>query len=339
MKPKTFVMIALAAMASSVAAVAVYTTSNQWDHGHISGEKLVPALASGAADVRSLAVTREGSTLTLESNADGQWTIKEREGYPADPDKVRALLVKLAQAELIEAKTRMPDRHALLELDDPSAENAKSRAIKLMNGSGMVIADLVIGKRRWDAFGSGKSGTYVRKAGDAQTWLANAEIDVRAEIRSWIKSTVFQTESNGIRWLMLHIPGEEPLRIERGTGAGGKAQFVGFPEHVKLKESSAADGVLRAAAYIDADDVRKLDGPPSGDVSTISFATEDGVEVTLWVRKDGEDHWLSIAASGDGDAKEAADKISSQAKGWEYKISSTKAGSLLKRRTDLIESS
>lgn len=339
MKPKTFVITGLAAVATGIAAVAVYTTHNQWDPGRIGGEKLVPALASGTADVRSLVLTRDGETLTLESNADGRWTLKERYGYPSDPDKVRALLVKLAQAELVEAKTRMPDRHALLELEDPAGEDAKSRSLKMMDGSGRVIADLVIGKRRWEAFGTGKSGTYVRKADDPQTWLASAEVDVQADVRSWIKPTIFNTESNNVQWLTLHIPGEEMLRIERGSGDQAKAAFIGFPGDVKLKDTSAADGMLRAASSIDADDIRKLDGPPSGDVSTVSFATKDGLEVTFWVRKDGDDYWLSIAATGDGDAKQTAETIRNQTNGWEYKISSTKAGSLLKRRADLIESS
>jgi len=339
MKPKTFMMIALAAVASSAAAVAVYTTHNQWDQGRIVGEKLVPTLASGGADVRSLVVTHEGNTLTLESNANGQWTIKERDGYPADPDKVRALLVKLAQAELIEAKTRMPDRHALLELEDPSSKDAKSRALKLLDGSGNTIADLVLGKRRWEAFGSGKSGTYVRKAGDAQTWLANAEIDVRAEVRYWIEPTLLETESEKIQSLTIHIPKEDLLKIERDASDKTKTKFVGLPEDAKLKDTTAADGILRAASRIDVDDVRKLDAPPSGDVSTVSFKTEQGLEVTYWVRKDGDDYWLSIAATSEGDAKEMAEKIRNRTKGWEYKITNAKAGSLLKRRADLIESS
>lgn len=339
MKPKTFVMIALAAVVSGTAAVAVYTTYNQWDQGRIVGEKLAPTLASGGADVRSLIVTREGSTLTLESNANGQWTIKERNGYPANPDKVRALLVKLAQAELIEAKTRMPDRHALLELEDPSAKDAKSRSLKLLDGSGNTIADLVIGKRRWDAFGSGKSGTYVRKAGDAQTWLANAEIDVRAEVRSWIDPTLVETESDKIQSLTIHIPGEDLLKIERDASDKSNTKFVGLPADAKLKDTTAADGILRAASRIDVDDVRKLDAPPSGDVSTVTFKTDQGLEITYWLRKDGDDYWLSIAATGEGDGKETADKIRNRTKGWEYKITNSKAGSLLKRRADLIESS
>lgn len=338
MKPTTFVMIALAAAASSVAAVAVYTTNNQWDAGRVGGEKVVPVLASGKAAVHSIAITSEGKSLTLESNADGRWTLKERSGYPADPDKVRALLVKLAQAELIEAKTRMPDRHALLELEDPTAKDAKSRSLKILDASREVIADLVIGKRRWDAFGSGKSGTYVRHAGDQQTWLANAELEVSADVRSWIKPTVLDTDSSIIQWLAIEVPGEETLRVERTSGGESKAAFVGLPADAKLKDATAADTILRAAASIDAEDVRKFDGA-EGDVSTVTYRTKDGLEVKLQVRKDGDDHWLSITAAGTGEAASAAEKIRAQVEGWEFKIPDSKAGSLLKRRADLIESS
>lgn len=336
MKPKTFVMIALAAVASGIAAAVVYSTNNQWDQGQIGGEALVPGLATGKA-FNAVVVSRGGKTLTLESRPNNEWVIKERSEYPANGDKIRALLVKLALAQLVEAKTRMPDRHALLELEDPSAKDAKSRSLKILSGSD-VLADLVIGKRRWEAFGSGKSGTYVRKAGEAQTWLANAELDFNADVRSWIEPTIFETDSSKIQSLTIDIPGEETLRVERNASEN-KVEFVGLPEDAKLKDTAAADALLRAAASIDADDVRKLEGEPSGELNTVAFTTSDGLKVTLRVRKEGDDYWLSIAASGNDNAKATADDIRSKTGGWEYKISSTKAGALLKRRADLIESS
>ena len=54
-----------------------------------------------------------------------------------------------------------------------------SRAcVRLLDDKGGVIAEAIVGKKRFDAFGASKSGTYVRKPGDAQTWLSNADIDV-----------------------------------------------------------------------------------------------------------------------------------------------------------------
>jgi hypothetical protein len=339
MKAHTFVALALAAVVSSVAASAIFAWNNQWGAGRVSGATMLPVLASGRAQVAGVAITQGGNTLTFESRQ-GRWSLKERSGYPADVQKIRALLVKLSQAELIEAKTRKPDRYPLLELEDAAAKDAKSRLVRLLDGNGGTAADVVIGKRRWDAFGSGKGGTYVRLPGDPQTWLANAEFDVTADVSSWIKPTVFETESAKISRLTIEIPGEEPLRIERASAAESKAAFVGLPEGKKLKDASAADSILQAASAIAADDVRKLDAMPVGDgVNTVSFSTSEGLTVTMKLRKDGDATWASLSASGEGDAKSAAEAINTRTAGWEFKIPGYKADALLKRRVDLLESS
>jgi hypothetical protein len=337
-KAKTFVAMALAAAASSIAAIAVYTSNNQWAQGHVAGAKLLPALATGT-QISSIAVAQGGNALTLDSR-DGRWVIKERSGYPAEPEKIRALLVKLSKAELIEAKTRNPDRYAMLELEDPAAKNAKSRSVRLLDGKGGTVAEVVVGKRRWDAFGSGKGGTYVRIAGDPQTWLADAEFDVNPDVKAWIKPNVFEIESAKINRLTIEIPGEDPLRVERGGPPDSKASFVGLPEGKKLKDSFAADSVLRAVSTIDAEDVRKIDAQTTSDgVNRVSLSTSEGLEVTIRVRKDGDAAWVSLEASGDREAKSAAEAIKSRAGGWEFKIPGYKADAMLKRRNDMLESS
>ena len=47
---------------------------------------------------------------------------------PARPTSVRALMVKLAEADLVEAKTRRPDRYGLIELEEPAGARTPSRA-------------------------------------------------------------------------------------------------------------------------------------------------------------------------------------------------------------------
>lgn len=339
MKAGTFVILAVAAVASSTAAIGIYSSSNQWGHGRITGAKMLPVLATGTAQVASIAIGQGGNTLTLESK-DGRWSLRERSGYPADLEKIRGLLVKLSQAELVEAKTRRPDRYAMLELEDHAAMDAKSRLVRLLDGNGAMIADVVIGKRRWDAFGSGKGGTYVRMAGDPQTWLASTEFDVAADVKAWIKPNVFEIESAKISRLTIEIAGEEPLSIERSGSADSKASFVGLPEDKKLKDASAADSVLRAASTIEADDVRKIEAMPLADsLSTVSFSSSEGLAVTIRLRKYGHATWISLTVSGNGDAKSAAAAINTRTGGWEFRVPSTKADALLKRRSDLIENS
>jgi hypothetical protein len=334
MKPDTFVKLAMTAAVSTLAAIAAYAASNPWGQGRIAGAKLLPQLSANA-DVAGVAVTQAGTALTL-LRKEGRWGLEERGGYPADPEKVRALLVKLQQSELIEPKTRNPDRHAMLELEDPAGKEAKSRGIRLLDRKGTVLADIVVGKKRFDAFGSGKGGSYVRRAGDPQAWLANAEIDAPADVKGWIKPAVLEAESAKISRLTIEIAGEPALTIERG--ADGKAAFAGLPTDKKLKDASAADSILAAAASIEAEDVRRPAAPPLGaGVGSVSFAMRDGLEVALELRKEGEAHWLSIAPKGEGDAKAAAEAIRSRTSGWEFNIPRYKADALLKRRGDLYE--
>ena len=335
MTPRTFVLTAAAAVATSLAAIAVYAAANPWSQVRATGAKLAPALASGTPKIGSIVLGQGATALTL-AQKDGKWSLKDRGGYPVEAEPVRALLVKLSQAELVEAKTRNPERYALLELEDGAAKDAKSKSLRVLDDKGASLADVVVGKRKWDAFGAGKGGTYVRTAKDPQAWLANADIDVPLEVRRWIKPDIVALDGAKVTELRLAIPGEEPLDLERSDG---KAVFKAFPaEGKKLKDANAAEALIRAAATIDADDVRKLDAVPTGDgVTVVTLKGDAGLGVTLRVRKDGDASWVSVVAAGEGAAKAPADALNAKAGGWEFKVPAAKAEALIRKRADLLD--
>ena len=339
MKPKQFVLLAIAAAVSSLLAIASWLLQNQWSSGLVAGSRLLPAFAADAGRVASLEIKQAGTTLTLEKTG-AVWGVKERAGYPADAEKVRALMVRLSQADLLEVTTRKADRYALVELEDPAAKDAKSRGLRALDAKGGVIADVVLGKRRADAFGAGKGGTYVRKPGDPQTWLASGEIETPLAARDWIKPQVLDIDHAKVNKLTLEIEGEEPLNIERSADKDAKIAFVGLPpEGKKLKDAYAADSLIRAASQIELEDVRKIAAPPAGkDVSKLTFETASGLKALYTLRKEPDAYYyVTITASGDGDARKEADVINARVGGWEYKISPGKGESLLKRRADLID--
>ncbi|MDP9138512.1 MAG: DUF4340 domain-containing protein, partial [Pseudomonadota bacterium] len=317
MTPRNFVYLAIAAALSVLFAVVSFASNNQWSTGRAAGAKLFPALVSDASQIATIEVRQGNDTVVLERTG-GSWGLKNRGSYPVDPSKVRTLLVGLAEADLVESKTRRLDRYAALELEDPAEKGAKSRIVRLLGAKGNVIGEVVIGKKRLDLLGTGKSGTYVRKPGDPQTWLASAELDASAAAKDWLKTSVFTADAAKISRVTIEIPGEQPLRIERQAApakdakdtkqsvppdpAAAKLQFAGFPPtDKKLKDAGAAESIARAVASIDMEDVRKLDAPPAGaGVSTVRIESTDGPTTTLRLRQDGDAHWLSIAATGEG---------------------------------------
>jgi uncharacterized protein DUF4340 len=340
MKPRPFAALAVVTVVALVVAIATYAAQNRWSQAKVSGAALFPGLAAQSGNVARIEISGAGKTLALVRNKDG-WSLADHGGYPAKTDAVRALLVKLTQAELVEGKTRNKDRFALLELEDPAGKDAKSHLVRLLDDKGTAIAEAIVGKKRYDAFGSSKGGTYVRRPGDEQTWLSNAELEPSLTVRDWVQPGVLDLPAAKIAKVTIEIPGEEPLVIARDTADAKKYALVGKPDDKKFKEGTGVDDIVRAVGSIDLEDVRKSTATAVGsNVSVVRIEGDGGLGVTLRLRKEGEDTWASLEASGsEGDAKKTADDITKRVQGWEYKISSGKAQAILKRRSDLFQAS
>jgi Domain of unknown function (DUF4340) len=340
MKPRAFAALALITLVAVAIAIATYAAQNRWSQAKVSGASLLPGLAAQANRISRLELQQGDKTLALAKSDEG-WTLADRGGYPVKPGAVRALLVKLAQAELVEGKTRNKERFVLLELEDPAGKDSKSRWLRLKDDQGAIIAETIVGKKRWDAFGGSKSGTYVRKPGDPQTWLSNGDLDVSLNVRDWVQAGVLDVPSTKIAKLTVEIPGEEPLVIARDAADTAKHTLVGLAEGKKLKEGAGIDAIVRAAGNLELDDVRKAAAaPPASDLSVAKIEADGGLAITVRLRKEGDDTWVSLEASGaEGDAKKTAEDIVKRTQGWEYKVPAYKAQAILKRRADLIEAS
>jgi len=336
MRPRTIAELGLVALVALVVAATSYISQNRWSQAKVTGAPLFPGLASQGGKIARIELRQGDKKLALERK-EQNWVLADRGGYPAKPEPVRTLLVRLAEAQLVEPKTRKSERFGMLELEDAGAKDTKSREVRLLDQQGAVIAQAIVGKKRMDAFGSSKSGTYVRWPEDGQAWLANTDIEVSASVRDWVQPTLLDLEAQKIKTVTVEIPNEPALRIER-EGDGGKHKLVAIPDGKKLKQGTDVDQVVRAAAALDLEDVRKLE-PAAGEVATARLEADGGLTVTLRLRKDGEDTWVSLAATGDGEAKKTADDITARSKDWEFKISPAKASSILKRPADLFEAS
>lgn len=336
-KPQHFAALAIATALSSVMAAGLYASSSQRAPGRVEGALLLPDLPKQINSIGSVEVGQGTKKLTLERAGD-KWKLKERDGYPVNVEKARGLIVTLAKMELIDPKTASKDKHALLELEDPSGKDAKSKLVRLRDEKGRPLAEVVLGKSRYDAFGSGRGGTYVRRLGDAQTWLATGEPKVGAEIKDWVPTSIFETDTTKITKITLQPSGEEAVVIEKGDGKDQKFKFEKIPEGQKLKQGVTPDQFAQALGSMDLDDVRKLDASPAGDgVTLVKIESEGGLTINLKLRRDGDASWLSLVASGEGDAKAKADDINGKTGNWEYKIPQWKVDQLAKRRADLFE--
>ena len=169
-------------------AIATYAAQNRWSQAKVSGAGLFPGLAAQASRIAKIELKQGDKALTLARDKDG-WTLADRGGYPAKTEAVRALLVKLGAGRAgREQDAQQGPLRRCSSWRTPRPRTPSRACCGCSTTRAASIAEAIVGKKRFDAFGGSKSGTYVRKPGDAQTWLSNADLDVSVAVRDWVQA-------------------------------------------------------------------------------------------------------------------------------------------------------
>ncbi len=340
MTPKLFTGLTIAALGSLVVAGIVHSRADSWSTGVATGAKLLPSLQRDLPRLATITMKQGAQSITLERKGEA-WSLKDRGGYPVQGDRVRALLLRLADAELVDRKTRNPERFSVLELEDLGAKDAKSRLLALADDKARPLAELLIGKRSVEQFAAGKGGTYIRRPAERETWLVNSEIDINPAVNQWVDTTIFEAQIAQVKRVEVDL-GSEKVVVEREAGKPANKdayKLVGMTEDKKLKSDYTLEDLVNAFARVELEDVRRPVSPPVGGAGSVAAAyeMENGGKITMRVRSEGEARWAAVVASGEGEAKAAADAVNARAGGWEYRLPSWKYEQIFKKQADLIE--
>jgi hypothetical protein len=299
------------------------------------GERAFPALAAKLGDIASVAVTRNGSTLTMIRDGDS-WLVSEKGKYPANPEKIRQLVLALADLTLVEPKTQQPDLYPRLEVEDP--DKGKSALVAIKDKAGGTIAEAVVGKRRYDRLGGGNDGVYMRRPGERQAWLARGSLDPSGEPSSWLDRRILDISEKKIAKVVLTQPDGATLVISRAAPTD-KFAVEGAPADAKFKSETTTSGPATALETLDLDDVRpRGDLPiPDKEVTNASFTTFDGLAVNVRMFEHNKANWVAISASGSGAPESEAKKTDEKVSPWIYAIPGYKANLLKTKLADLLE--
>ena len=286
-----------------------------------SGQLMFPGIADSLTRTARVEIVGNGKAATLVLK-DGAWGLAERDGYRITLPKLREVLSGVAELKLIEPRTGDRDQFGKLGVDDPTAVGSTATGLKLRDGAGGVLADLILGHRRVRSQGGLPEAVYVRKPQDSQSWLAEGRIPADSDPQTWLVRELADIPADKIA----HVGatrGADTLVFDRNKGKFGLVQ----PADVKVDDYRVEE-VSRALTGLTMNDVRKaaLPGAPVG--STV-FTTTDGMTLTVMLSKDGARMWGSFAAAGTG-----AETFAPLA-GWAFELADWREKALLPALADM----
>lgn len=347
MSPKAFISFSLVTIVIVIAA-SFSIVSRYGDSGSTrSTERLFPGFSEKVNEVAEVAYRDRELTLTLKRDGD-TWTIAERSDYVADSDIVRNLLVGLAEMRRGEPKTKLKDRYHRLAVSDISVETSQSKLLTLKDGSGDVIAELIVGKETEDVAGGVSIGRYVRMPGEERAWLAEGRLTVPDSVKLWVKPEFVHVDPKRIVSATVRQPDGEVMNISRIDPNGSKFRIDGLAESAKVKYPNDVDNIADALDRLELDDVRKAGAIefPADKIVKTEYRTIDGLIVNAESFEDDKSkfwaRYSARVADGLGDdvaakAKAEAAKINATVGPWVYQIPAFKYRYMTRRTGDVLE--
>ena len=300
MNSKTLIGLAIAALVALVLAVVVSRSnrplSENGDNHDDSASWLAPMLRDHVNDVSKVVVTGAGdkTIATLERTADG-WHLKEKGGYPVDTGKLRAFLLKLADARLVEQKTSSKEKYPVLGVEDVSAADAKGLMVEV---SGLAAPlKLIVGNA-----GTHGGGSYVRRVGETQSWQASANLAPDRSAADWLNKEIANIAATRIRSVQISRPDGSRIAIAKEAEGDANFKLADIPKGREAASEYSTNGLASLPENLRFDDVMPAhDAAPDDKALKASYRTFDGLVLDVIAWSEGGKSEAQLVASLDSD--------------------------------------
>jgi hypothetical protein len=304
MSRRQFVVLLAAAFIAICAALYLNTRRNL--ERVTPGASLFPSLAQELNSVTELNVVKGGKTPLVTIRKQGeQWTVAQRNNYPADVAKLRKLLLALSDAKIHEEKTANPASYPVIGVEDPALAGATSAQIDFVaqDGKHGVIVGKPVGE-----------GSFVRRTGEKVSYIVEPGISFEAEPRYWIDTRLIDLPTDKVQsievkpasgpgyTLRLAPPAKTAAATPPAPNAAPDAgKFVLEPVPPKR---TAADSQILAPSPTAFGNLSPDDVAPAGDIdfnkpSVATVTLLDGSVITFTGTAAGDKHWIEVTAPRD----------------------------------------
>jgi hypothetical protein len=331
MTQRRFLWLLLAALA--VISAAIILNGRRGTAPVTSTAALFPGLAAELNRVTTVAIRKGGAEPSTvlrkagEPKAGEQWVVAERHDYPVDLPKLRRLLIALGDAVLREEKTSDAANYARIGVEDPGTAAATGAEIAVSTagatGSAGATRKVIVGK-------SSGSGSFVRRTGEARSYLAEPAISFETEPRFWIDQRVTAVPLATIRSIEIKPADGAGYTLRRSAAGDAPFALDAVPAG-----RSALDAPLLAPSASTYGEINAIDVAQAGDIdfsrpASAVLTLADGNVVTLTGAANGDKRWITVTAT-----KDAA--LEAKARGRAYELSVDRYAALFRPLEQLLQ--
>lgn len=218
---------------------------NRWSGGP-AGEERTGKPVMGTADVSQAAkiqIQSHEGTVTLVLVADDQWTVREQSDFPANPQKIKSLLVKLNTEKVAHRTTQKKEKLAGLNVliaEENGGKWEKEKTgyrLRFLDGQDKTLFAVVIGRDRNGLRNAGFGGTYIRFGSENAAYLIKDTVLLDYRPEDWIDKGIFDEVADKVlKSIRIRKPGKKELVFSREKPET-KWSLAGLPsERLKQQE-------------------------------------------------------------------------------------------------------
>ena len=286
--------LAVVAALAAVLVVLAIVGQNRALAPSLSGTTLLPGLDAALNDIDEITLVGAGNeTIASIRRSDDGWAVPEKDGYPADTDKIRDALLALSEARVVEEKTANPEFYDRLGVEPVAAESSAGTAVTIRHGE-EAFPTVILGAVE------GANQRYARLADEARSLLIDRDPELPRTAPQWLRTGILDLRSERIREVTIEHADGENLRIFKDEPGQTNYSVDAVPEGRELQYAGVANvtgNVLRELAFEDVEPAPETAEPSV----TTRFETFNGLVVTARGYEQDDGNWLEFEASTDAE--------------------------------------
>ncbi len=316
--------------AAAVAAGLLLAPAGERSGEFAPGAWAFPDLAPRLAQAARVEIIRNTERSTLLRAGEG-WGVEQLANYPARLPKLREMLTALTELRLMEERTSDPALHARLGVDDPATPGSTATRLRVLDAQGGVLVEVILGTRRARTQGAASDMLYLRREGEARSWLAEGRVVPDAEPSLWVDREIAMLAPDRLRRVEVQRAGEAPLTLERAGEVDAPLRVVA-PAEAPATAPAALEDVGRAFDLLTFTDVRPATALEGEALGQARFTYTDELVITAWPRRLDGQLWVVLRADGGPEAQ----ALHARWQGWAYQLGEWKEKALIPRLEDLL---